>query len=315
MGLLDRLAPRKERTRRSSAWTGVGPRSTIPCSPPKPCQISADPDVARAAGPARPRPGGRQQRQFFRRAARLQDFRRGHLRRSRSARPRQASSRAAGVPRRSAFLRPTARSTGSCAGNHRLSRSAGRAGTRDAAARACCGPTARCSAFSASAPAQDARYTKFIIVDEVNLKYRSYPAARGRQAILLNRDIIRLFSDLRVSDSFLLKNNLARNPVPQARMSDRIHNRLVVNYPESMSGFRPGPSSLLVDRDHDVRAGGARQHQPRHGRRRSALRRAGCLRTRRSIRASRSAPTSPRAAGCDPSCRRGGTRPCRTASA
>ncbi len=40
------------------------------------------------------------------------------------------------------------------------------------------------------------------------LKYRSYPAARGRQAILLNRDIIRLFSDLRVSDSFLLQNNL-----------------------------------------------------------------------------------------------------------
>ena len=54
----------------------------------------------------------------------------------------------------------------------------------------------------------DARYTKFIIVDEVNLKHRSYPAARGRQAILLNRDIIRLFSDVRVSDSFLLQNNL-----------------------------------------------------------------------------------------------------------
>jgi hypothetical protein len=62
--------------------------------------------------------------------------------------------------------------------------------------------------FFGSAPAQDARYTKFIIVDEVNLKHRSYPAARGRQAILPNRDIIRLFSTLRVSDSFLLKNNL-----------------------------------------------------------------------------------------------------------
>jgi hypothetical protein len=62
--------------------------------------------------------------------------------------------------------------------------------------------------FFGSAPAQDARYTKFIIVDDVNLKYRSYPAARGRQSILLNRDIIRLFSNLRVSDSFLLKNNL-----------------------------------------------------------------------------------------------------------
>src|SRR3954468_12493376 len=62
--------------------------------------------------------------------------------------------------------------------------------------------------FFGSAPPQDARYTKFIIADEVNLKYRPYAAARGRQAILLNRDIIRLFPGLHVSDSFLLKNNL-----------------------------------------------------------------------------------------------------------
>jgi hypothetical protein len=62
--------------------------------------------------------------------------------------------------------------------------------------------------FFNSAPPQDSRYTKFIIMDDVNLKYRSYAAGRGRQAILLNRDIIRLFAALRVSDSFLLKNNL-----------------------------------------------------------------------------------------------------------
>jgi hypothetical protein len=61
--------------------------------------------------------------------------------------------------------------------------------------------------FFGSAPPQGSQYTKFIIVDEVNLKHRSYPATRGRQTILLNRDIIRLFSGLRVSDSFLLKNN------------------------------------------------------------------------------------------------------------
>jgi hypothetical protein len=54
----------------------------------------------------------------------------------------------------------------------------------------------------------DTRYTKYVIVDEVNLKHRSYTAARGRQGVLLNRDIIRLFGGLRVSDSFLLKNNL-----------------------------------------------------------------------------------------------------------
>jgi SAM-dependent methyltransferase len=44
--------------------------------------------------------------------------------------------------------------------------------------------------------------------DEGNLRHRNYPAARSRQAILLNRDIIRLFPTLRVSDSFLLQNNL-----------------------------------------------------------------------------------------------------------
>jgi hypothetical protein len=62
--------------------------------------------------------------------------------------------------------------------------------------------------FFGTAQARDTRYTKYIIVDDVNLKYRSYTASRGRQAILLNRDIIRLFSNLRVSDSFLLQNNL-----------------------------------------------------------------------------------------------------------
>jgi hypothetical protein len=62
--------------------------------------------------------------------------------------------------------------------------------------------------FFGTAQARDARYTKYIVVDEANLRHQPYPAARGRQAILLNRDIIRLFSNLRVSDSFLLQNNL-----------------------------------------------------------------------------------------------------------
>jgi hypothetical protein len=63
-------------------------------------------------------------------------------------------------------------------------------------------------AFFGTAQPRDAHYTRYIIVDDVNLKYRSYPAPRGRQAILANRDIIRLFDGLRVSDSFLLQNNL-----------------------------------------------------------------------------------------------------------
>ena len=61
--------------------------------------------------------------------------------------------------------------------------------------------------FFGTAQSRDARYTKFVIVDDVNLRYRPYPAARARQVILLNRDITRLFAGLRVSDSFLLKNN------------------------------------------------------------------------------------------------------------
>lgn len=62
--------------------------------------------------------------------------------------------------------------------------------------------------FFGTAQPRDTRYTKFIVVDDVNLRHRMYPAARGRQAILLNRDILRLFPGLRVSDSFLLQNNL-----------------------------------------------------------------------------------------------------------
>ena len=64
--------------------------------------------------------------------------------------------------------------------------------------------------FATASPREprENRYTKYIIVDEVNLKHRSYAAARGRGTSLLNRDIIRMFSGLRVSDSFLLQNNL-----------------------------------------------------------------------------------------------------------
>jgi len=62
--------------------------------------------------------------------------------------------------------------------------------------------------FFGTAQPRETRYTKYIIVDEVNLRHRGYPAARSRQAALLNRDIIRLFAGLRVSDSFLLQNNL-----------------------------------------------------------------------------------------------------------
>ena len=61
--------------------------------------------------------------------------------------------------------------------------------------------------FFGTAQPRDMRYTKYVILDDVALKHRTYAATRGRQAILLNRDIIRLFSGLRVSDSYLLQNN------------------------------------------------------------------------------------------------------------
>src|SRR5262245_32136941 len=55
---------------------------------------------------------------------------------------------------------------------------------------------------------RDPRYTKYVIVDELNLRYRPYAAVRGQQAVMPNRDIIRLFTTLRVSESFLLQNNI-----------------------------------------------------------------------------------------------------------
>jgi hypothetical protein len=72
--------------------------------------------------------------------------------------------------------------------------------------------------FSSSTQPGNSHYNKFIVSDQgVNLRARAYPALRGRQSVLLNRDIIRLFAGLRVSDSFLLKNNqreiLFRKPV------------------------------------------------------------------------------------------------------
>jgi len=51
-------------------------------------------------------------------------------------------------------------------------------------------------------------YTRHVVVDPRTLEHRSYPAARGKQKPLLNRDIQRLFSPLAITDQFLLKTNL-----------------------------------------------------------------------------------------------------------
>jgi hypothetical protein len=55
---------------------------------------------------------------------------------------------------------------------------------------------------------QQTNYTKFVVIDDQTLRHRPYPATRGQQRVLQNRDIIRLFEGLRVSDSFLLQTNL-----------------------------------------------------------------------------------------------------------
>ena len=51
-------------------------------------------------------------------------------------------------------------------------------------------------------------YTKFMVVDERTLRYRAVPASRARQKVLLNRDINKMFEGLRVTESFLMKNNV-----------------------------------------------------------------------------------------------------------
>ena len=73
--------------------------------------------------------------------------------------------------------------------------------------------------FFSTANTPDAVYTKYVVVDESTLKYRPYAAQRARQRNLLNGDIIKLFKDLRVTDSFLMKSQmremLFRKPAPR----------------------------------------------------------------------------------------------------
>jgi len=80
--------------------------------------------------------------------------------------------------------------------------------------------------FNASAPRGELHYTKFIVEDETTLRHREYPASRGRQRVLQNRDIIRLFDGLRVSDSFLLQTNVRE---------------ILFRKPAYLSGARPSP--------------------------------------------------------------------------
>ena len=62
--------------------------------------------------------------------------------------------------------------------------------------------------FFSTADQPEPVYTKYVVVDEATLRYRTYPASRPRQRSLLNGDIIKLFKDLRVTDSFLMKSKV-----------------------------------------------------------------------------------------------------------
>ena len=64
--------------------------------------------------------------------------------------------------------------------------------------------------FSTAEPQPGARalYTRHVVVDQTTLQHRPYPAARGKQRPLLNRDIQRMFEPLRISEQFLLKTNM-----------------------------------------------------------------------------------------------------------
>jgi hypothetical protein len=62
--------------------------------------------------------------------------------------------------------------------------------------------------FFASTAVDDSRFAKWMILDEDTLKLKPYGSGGRKQRALQNRDIIRLFDGLKVSESFLLKTNV-----------------------------------------------------------------------------------------------------------
>jgi predicted SAM-dependent methyltransferase len=64
--------------------------------------------------------------------------------------------------------------------------------------------------FVTAEPQPGARpeYTRHIVVDQNSLQHRPYAAARGKQRPMPNRDIQRMFEELRITEQFLLKSNL-----------------------------------------------------------------------------------------------------------
>ena len=62
--------------------------------------------------------------------------------------------------------------------------------------------------FFGTADVARQHYTKYVIVDETRLRHRPYPATGTHRHVLLNRDIIRMFGGLEVSEQVLLQINV-----------------------------------------------------------------------------------------------------------
>ena len=63
-------------------------------------------------------------------------------------------------------------------------------------------------AFFATIGAADAKFSKYIIMDEGSVKQRPYSQIGRKQTALPNRDVIRMFEGLKVAESFQLKTNI-----------------------------------------------------------------------------------------------------------
>ena len=57
-------------------------------------------------------------------------------------------------------------------------------------------------------PGAKPEYTRHVVVNPTSLQHRPYAAARGKQRPIPNRDIQRMFEELRIAEQFLLKSNL-----------------------------------------------------------------------------------------------------------
>jgi hypothetical protein len=61
--------------------------------------------------------------------------------------------------------------------------------------------------FCTAARPERSGFTKYEIVDDSSFRHRNHAGVGGVKRVLQNRDIIRMFEGLAVSDSFLLKSN------------------------------------------------------------------------------------------------------------